>query len=85
MKDLKQEIEIIKKRNERVEADKARETSTLRKIIIMLLTYAVIVLFLYTAKLSQPRTNAIVPTIGFMLSTLGLNTIKNIWLKHRNK
>ncbi|MEI6117752.1 MAG: hypothetical protein WCP92_00335 [bacterium] len=83
MENLKQEIEAIKKRNERVEADKARETSVARKIIIMVLTYAVIVLFLYTAKLSQPRINAIVPTVGFMLSTLGLTAVKNIRLKYK--
>jgi hypothetical protein len=72
MEDFRKEIEQIKERNNRVENDKARETSVARKIIIMVLTYAVIVLFLYTARLPNPRINAIVPTIGFMLSTLGL-------------
>jgi hypothetical protein len=81
--EIQKEIEQLKKRNQRVEADKARETSIARKIIIMVLTYAVIVIFLYTAKLPNPRTNAIVPTIGFMLSTLGLTAIKNIRLKHK--
>jgi hypothetical protein len=38
---------------------------------------------LYTARLPNPRINAIVPTIGFMLSTLGLWIFKNLWLKHR--
>jgi len=81
MQDIQKEIEKLKARNRRVEADKARETSLARKIIIMLLTYAVIVIFFYTVKLPQPRINAIVPTLGFMLSTLGLNALKNIWLK----
>ncbi|MCX6824701.1 MAG: hypothetical protein NTY80_00615 [candidate division SR1 bacterium] len=81
MKDLEKEIEQIKERNQRVEADKARETSISRKIIIMLLTYAVIIIFLYTAKLPNPRINAIVPTLGFMLSTLGLSAFKKIRIK----
>jgi hypothetical protein len=72
MQDIQKEIEQLKTRNKRVEADKAWETSSTRKILIMLLTYAVIVIFLYTASLPKPRINAIIPTIGFMLSTLGL-------------
>ena len=83
MQDLQKEIEQLKARNRRVEADKARETSLARKIIIMLLTYVVIVIFLYAARLTKPRINAIIPTIGFVLSTLGLNIFKNLWLKHR--
>jgi polyferredoxin len=72
MTDLQKEIQIIKQRNKRVELDKARETSWIRKISIALLTYIVIVLFFYTAKLSNPWVNAIVPTMGFVLSTLSL-------------
>ncbi|MEI6773471.1 MAG: hypothetical protein WCL18_01195 [bacterium] len=63
MKHLNKEIEQIKARNTRVEADKARETSTARTMLIMILTYIVIVIFLYTAKLPKPRINAIVPTM----------------------
>lgn len=65
MQDLQKEIEQLKTRNKRVEADKARETSTVRKILIMILTYAVIVIFFYAAKLANPWINAIVPTLGF--------------------
>jgi len=72
MQDIQKEIEQLKERNKRVEADKAWETSTARKIIIMILTYTVIVIFLYTARLPKPWINAIIPTIGFMVSTLGL-------------
>ena len=63
MEDLSKEIEQLKERNKRVEIDKTRETSTIRKVTIMVLTYAVIVLFLYTAKLPKPWINAIVPTL----------------------
>jgi protein-S-isoprenylcysteine O-methyltransferase Ste14 len=83
MDDLQKQINEIKTRNARVEADKARETSRARKIIIAVLTYIVIVIFFYAAKLPNPLINAIVPTVGFILSTLGLNAIKLIRLKHR--
>ena len=49
IKNLEQEIKKIKQRNDKVEADKAWETSNFRKIIIAILTYFVIVLFFYFA------------------------------------
>lgn len=85
LEEIEKTLQIIQERNKRVEADKARETSRARKIVIALLTYAIIVIFFYTAKLPNPRINAIVPTIGFVLSTLGLNVLKNIRLQHKKK
>lgn len=85
MDDLQKQINEIKQRNTRVEADKARETSRARKIIIVILTYIVIVIFLYSAKLPQPRLNAIVPSIAFILSTLGFGIIKQLRLKHKKQ
>jgi len=79
---LQQQIDEIKARNRCVEADKKRETSRARKIIIAVLTYAVIVLFFYFAELPKPFVNSIVPTLGFLLSTLGLGLFKNLWIKH---
>lgn len=81
----KKEIESIKERNARVEADKAWETSMTRKIIIAVLTYVVIVLFFLTANLPNPFVNALVPTAGFVLSTLSLPYFKKIWLKEFSK
>lgn len=80
IEELQLEIENIKKRNQKVEADKAWETSWTRKIIISLSTYLVIVSFFYFAGLSKPFVNAIVPTIGFVLSTLTVPFIKKWWL-----
>ena len=80
-KKLDQEINKIKERNFRVEADKAWETSLFRKIIIAILTYVIIVLFFYFADLPNPFINAIVPTIGFLLSTSSLSIFKKLWIK----
>ena len=81
LKKLEQEISRIKERNVRVEADKAWETSFFRKVLIAILTYFVIVLFFYVADLPKPFINAIVPTLGFVLSTLSVPVFKNFWIK----
>lgn len=73
-------LEEIEKRNRRVEADKAWETSWIRRVLIALLTYLTIVVFFYAASLPKPFINSIVPTIGFLLSTLSLGFFKKIWL-----
>lgn len=77
---LKKEIESIKERNLRVEADKAWETSTTRKVIIVLLTYGIVVLFLVAINAPNPWTNAIIPVIGFWISTITLPIIKRWWI-----
>jgi len=80
--DTKKEIEKIIKRNNKVEADKAWETSFYRKILIAILTYIVIVLFFHFAWFNKPFINAIVPTTGFLLSTLSMWLFKKIWIKN---
>jgi uncharacterized membrane-anchored protein len=81
---LQLEIEEIKKRNLRVEADKAWETSWTRKIIILCLTYIVIVIFFFFAQLPSPFLNAIVPSLAFVLSTLTVPMFKRWWLNNKN-
>lgn len=85
MENLEKRVEKIENRNKRVEADKAWETSWMRKILIAILTYAVIVIFFHFANLSKPLVNAIVPTLGFLLSTLTLSIAKNKWVNRFNK
>jgi hypothetical protein len=82
---LEQEINKIKERNAKVEADKAWETSLCRKGLIAIITYLVIVWFFHVAYLPRPFHNAIVPTLGFILSTLSVSILKNIWIKHLYK
>lgn len=79
------EIEKIKERNKKVEQDKAWEVSFIRKIIIAVLTYIVIVIFFFVAKLPNPFLNSIVPATAFILSTLSLSIFKRIWIKFKNK
>ncbi len=78
---MKKEIEEIKKRNKRVESDKAWETSFARKIVIAVLTYIVILIFFFVAGLPDPIINSLIATIAFILSTLSLPIFKRVWLE----
>lgn len=81
MSGIKAEISQIHERNRRVEADKAWELSLSRKVLIAILTYIVIVLFFYFAGLPHIFINPIVPTVGFVLSTLSIPLFKSWWVK----
>ena len=81
--DLNKEIEEIKKRNKKVELDKAWETSWTRKICICILTYIVVVIYSYMVRnYNNIFLSSLVPVIGFTLSTLSLNYIRKIWEKY---
>lgn len=82
---IEQEIEQIKSRNKKVEADKAWETSWTRKILIAIFTYIVIVLFFYFAHLPEPFANAVVPTAAFIISTSSIPLFKKVWIKYFHK
>lgn len=78
---LEQRVSAIEGRNRRVELDKAWEQSGVRKLIVALLTYAVVTVYLYAIRIPHPFLNAIVPSLGFYLSTLALNAAKVWWIK----
>ena len=82
---LEKEINKIKERNKRVEADKAWETSWARRLLVFLLTYIVIVIFFIVADLPKPFLNSLVPALAFVLSTLSVSIFKKIWLGKFNK
>lgn len=85
IEELQKEIEEIKSRNKRVEADKAWETSWSRKVLILVLTYIVVVTFFFVAKLPDPFVNALVPAVAFVLSTLTIPLFKTRWLRNIHK
>jgi hypothetical protein len=82
---IKEDIQQLKTRNARVEADKAWETSHFRKVSIAILTYAAVVAFFFAAHLPKPFINALVPTAGFILSTLSLPAIKAYWISRHER
>lgn len=81
---IENEIKKIKDRNRIVELDKAWETSWTRRSLIAFFTYLSISLYLSAINIERPWLNAIVPAVGFMLSTLTLPWFKKIWSKNRN-
>lgn len=85
IEELKKEIDSIKARNKKVEADKAWETSWTRKFLILVLTYIVIVIFFFVLKLPDPFMNAVVPSVAFLLSTMTVPLFKKWWLNRIHK
>ena len=76
---LEERIEKIEKRNGEVEENKAWEISWTRKILVAIFTYLAIAFYLKFVVQIEPWLNAIVPTVGFLLSTLTLPYFKTFW------
>lgn len=80
IEELEREINKIKARNVRVEADKAWETSLTRRAIITIGTYLFSAVFLLLINAPNPFFTALVPALAFVVSTLTLPPIKSWWL-----
>jgi hypothetical protein len=83
MDTLEKRVEKLEARNKRVEADKAWETSWTRRLLIMILTYAVVVIYLKFVIHINPWINGLVPVIGFFVSTLTISAVKKHWMQNR--
>lgn len=81
MDDLNKRVMNIEVRNKRVEQDKAWEVSLTRKILILILTYLVALTYLKVADTTNPYLGALVPCLGFFVSTLTLRIVKKVWVK----
>ena len=79
---LENRISKIEERNKKVEKDKAWETSFTRRILLIIFTYLAIALYMLAIGLENPWLNAIIPSTGFLLSTLTLPIFKNLWIKY---
>ncbi|MBI2079407.1 hypothetical protein HYT84_01470 [Candidatus Micrarchaeota archaeon] len=81
----KSEIESIKERNLRVEADKAWETSKTRRVILAVATYLIAAFFLIMINAPNPLINALIPAIAFLVQMPTLSFLKGWWLKNIHK
>jgi len=79
------DFQAIQERNRRVEAEKAWETSLTRRGMIAVVTYFVAGFFLWLVQIPSPWLSALVPTGGYILSTLSLRWAKKLWLKRLYK
>jgi hypothetical protein len=82
---IEQELSGIKERNARVEAEKAWETSSFRKATIAVVTYILASLVLYFIGIQNFYLSALIPTIGYILSTLSLPFVKRWWIGKNHK
>lgn len=76
---LETQMQAVLKRNQKVEENKAWETSRTRLFIITIITYVTMVLVFSVLHSSQPLRDALVPTTGFFLSTLSLPFVRRVW------
>ena len=76
------DVEAIKKRNARVEEEKAWETCWTRRLCIAVFTYIVAFIYMNYVGLSNPILGAFVPAGGYLLSTLSIPFAKNFWLNN---
>ena len=82
LENLDERLREIEERNKRVETDKAWETSLIRKILLAIFTYLAVAIYLQIIGINNAWLSAIVPTVGFLLSTLTLPFFKNLWTKY---
>lgn len=78
---LEKRVEKIEERNRKVESDKKWETSWTRKGLLFGFTFLAIGLYMRAINIPNPWVNAVVPAVGFLLSTLTLPYFRKIWEK----
>lgn len=85
IEDLTKRVEKIEERNKIVEENKTWEISLTRRMLLLIFTYLSIGLYMSFINIDKPWLNAIVPSVGFMLSTLSLPFFKKLWQKYLYK
>lgn len=83
--ELESRIAKIEARNKKVELDKAWEVSPTRRVLIVTFTYFSIGIYMWAIGVSDPWLNAVIPSLGFTLSTLTLPFFKQIWVNNKRK
>ena len=81
VEELEVRIQKIEARNKSVEINKAWETSYVRRGLLALFVYLAIALYLKFIVGINPWINAVVPSIGFILSTLTMPYFKSLWVQ----
>jgi sterol desaturase/sphingolipid hydroxylase (fatty acid hydroxylase superfamily) len=79
---LAKDVREIQDRNQKVQRDKAWETSWVRRLLVFLFTYLALGLYMWAIDVERPWLSAIIPAVGFWLSTLTLPFFKNLWEKY---
>ena len=85
MKTIEEEIKDIHSRNLKVETEKAWDVFTFRRVIISITTYLFMTFLFSILGVEKPFLNSLVPTFGYLISTLGISILKKYWIKNRYK
>lgn len=86
IEELEKKITEIERRNARVEADKAWETSSARIVLITIITYVIAVIVFFLIENANPFRNALIPAVAFYLSVQTIPFAKQAWIKrYRSK
>ena len=85
MQTLEQRIQNIEERNSKVEIDKRWETSWTRRVLIITFTFILLGSYMSAIGINQPLLNAVIPTVGFTLSTLSMPFFRKLWEKNQIK
>jgi hypothetical protein len=85
MPDIEDRLEAIEARNDRVTAEKAWETSFIRRGLIAGITYVCAIILLNILGHEDAWKHAFVPVMGYLLSTFSLPPLKKLWIEQRMK
>jgi uncharacterized membrane protein len=77
---LERELELIKQRNVKLEADKAWEASWVRGVSISVMMYLVAAIYLYLVGTQRFWLHAFSPVLGFYLTVRSMPIIKKWWI-----
>jgi len=83
METIEERLNKIEERNKRVELDKAWETSFIRILFISIITYIIAFFVLFSMGFSKSYLSALIPVLGFILSTQSISIIKKYWIKDK--
>ena len=83
MDDYENRLRAIEERNNRVTADKAWETSYVRRGLIAGITYVFGFALLNVLGHEGAWKHALVPVMGYLVSTFSLPPIKAAWMQQR--
>ena len=81
IEEIEKRLSAIENRNQKVEMDKAWETSYFRRFLLGVFTYMSIGIYLWVIGVDKPWLNAVIPSLAFLLSTLTLPFFKDIWMR----
>jgi hypothetical protein len=80
---IEERVAAIEERNNRVSNDKAWETSWVRRGLVAGVTYIFAFILLNILGHEGAWKHALVPVMGYLVSTFSLPPLKEFWIKRR--